>query len=321
MKSHELIEKFSKVTVLIVGDIMLDQYWWGSVERISPEAPVPVVKLSEITLSAGGAANVAANVAGLGATPLLVGVVGNDHDSRNLFDHLAAGGISTDHIHILDRPTAVKTRIVAHNQHVVRVDNEKTHPLSKDQEDLVIDRVTDLLPSADVVILSDYAKGFLTLKIVESVIEAAKSSGTLVLVDPKGRDYSKYRGASVLTPNRREAADACNISVDQEDVVENAGSKLLAQLGLDAVIITEGEHGMTVFEAGRTPVNLPAQAHEIFDVTGAGDTVSASLAVAMASGIHCLEAVKLANIAAGLVVEQVGTSAITVERLIDKIDN
>lgn len=317
--SSDIVKEFAAVKVLIVGDLMLDQYWWGTVDRISPEAPVPVVKLDQVTLAAGGAANVAANVSGLGAEPLLIGMIGNDGDSQLLLDHLASRNIAADHLARSERPTSIKTRIVAHSQHVVRVDRESSSQLTAHEEAAITDSIERAISQADIVVLSDYAKGTLTDRVIRSTIDSAAKSGIPVLVDPKGKDFSKYRGASILTPNRREALEACRMDGIEPDAISIAGSRLIDDLDLESLVITEGERGMTLFEKDKTPVNLKAAAHEIYDVTGAGDTVIACLAVAIAAGMSRIDAVDLANMAAGIVVEQVGTTAISINILIDKL--
>jgi D-beta-D-heptose 7-phosphate kinase/D-beta-D-heptose 1-phosphate adenosyltransferase len=300
---------------------MLDQYWWGSVERISPEAPVPVVRLDRTSVVPGGAANVAANIEGLGATPILVGCIGTDAEGDQLKKHLASNSISSKHlIEIADRPTSVKTRVVAHSQHVVRVDRETINSITSDAESKLIALVRQLLDSVDLLIISDYAKGSLTLAVLESAIQDARGRNIPVLIDPKGKDYLKFKGASVITPNRREAAEACSLDEHRDDVVRTAGRRLLSELDLAAIIITEGEKGMTLFESNGNETSFKAEAHEIYDVTGAGDTVIAALGVAMAAGVSLIDAVRLANTAASLVVEQVGTTAISSDRLFEKLE-
>ena len=312
----EIIDKFRGLNVLIVGDVMLDRYWWGTVDRISPEAPVPVVRLGNNTHVPGGAANVASNVAGLGARPILVGIVGNDDAAAVLPSSLESFGVPGGHIiSIPGRRTTVKTRIVAHGQQVIRLDQETDSEISGDDEDVVLSSLAALLPTADIVITSDYAKGFLTQRILRELIAMARESGKSVIVDPKGKDYSKYDGASLLTPNRREAADAAGLEMNTGDVVSVAGSKLLAERSFDALLITQGEDGMTLFESDREPFHLRALAREVYDVTGAGDTVIATFAVASAAGADRQEAAKLANIAARIVVGQIGTTSITAEEL------
>lgn len=315
-----LQNKFTTVRVMVLGDIMLDQYWWGSVERISPEAPVPVVRLDRISVVPGGAANVAANVVGLGATPILIGCIGADAEGDQLKRHLASNFIDSKHLlEMADRPTSVKTRVVAHSQHVVRVDRETINSIDSATESNLVKLVHVLLDAADLIIVSDYAKGVLTRSVLESTIREARSREIPVLVDPKGKDYSKFKGASVLTPNRREAAEACSLDEHRDDVVSIAGRRLISELELDAIIITQGEKGMTLFDGRSSETSFKAEAHEIYDVTGAGDTVIATLGVALAAGVPLVDAVRLANTAASLVVEQVGTTAISSARLFEKL--
>lgn len=313
----DLSEKFADACVLIVGDVMLDRYWWGNVTRISPEAPVPVVRLKSSSLAPGGAANVAVNVASLGASPILLGYIGADADGECLAAELAAKGVSPDNLLLrAGAPTNVKTRIIAHNQQVVRVDQEFTSELTNEEEDTIFQRFGRFINDADVIVCSDYAKGVLTSTLVRRIIDEARRLGKTVLVDPKGRDYSRYRGSQILTPNRREAAEACGLDEDTPGVVETTGERLLNDLELEALLITQSEDGMTLFAVGAEPVRLPAHAIEIYDVTGAGDTVIAAMSTALASGLPYEDAAHIANVAAGIVVEQVGTSAVTIEKLI-----
>ena len=311
-----MLENFGNVKVLVVGDIMLDRYWWGSVTRISPEAPVPIVDLHHSTFAPGGAANVAANIAGLGAEAFLLGSVGVDHEGDTLVELLRSSGVSPQHL-VQDstRQTSVKTRIIAHSQQVVRVDNETSSEHSPDHQTQLWETLTVLLSDMDAVILSDYAKGLLSPDLVRRIIEKGKELGKLVLVDPKGKDYSRYKGATLITPNRREAAEACNLSEDLPDLINIAGNRLLDELQLAMVLITQSEEGMTLFRIGEDPVHLSTTAKEIYDVTGAGDTVIACIGVALGAGMDFIDAASLANLSAGLVVEQVGTTAITREML------
>ena len=318
--SHiDLGQTFAKCKVLVLGDIMLDCYWWGTVNRISPEAPVPVVKLQRVTHTAGGAANVAANVAGLGSEVMLVGSIGNDFESKLLVDELDLLGIDSAYLTKTKRPTSVKTRIVAHSQHVVRVDREENMTIDREVEAAITDSLEIAISKADIVILSDYAKGTLSRDVIGATLMRAARRGVPVLVDPKGRDFFRYKGASIITPNKREALEACRLEDSSPDLTAQAGNQLIRELDLSAVVITEGEKGMTLFERDKAPTSLTAAAHEIYDVTGAGDTVIATLAVALAAGMPLFEAVSLANIAAGLVVEQVGTTAISIDLLSRKL--
>lgn len=311
-----MLEKLANVNVLVVGDLMLDRYWWGSVKRISPEAPVPVVDLHKSTFAPGGAANVAANIAGLGASAHLVGTIGDDHDGETLARLLGELGVSPAHLVRSEaRPTIVKTRIIAHNQQVVRVDQETRHEMSAADDGKVWAQITARLPDVDIVVISDYAKGLLSDHLISRLIEAAAARDLMVLVDPKGKDYSRYKGAALLTPNRREAAEACNLDEETPDLVNVAGNRLLNELDLKMALITQSEEGMTLFQKGGDPIHLAAAAKEAYDVTGAGDTVIGCLGVALGAGMSFVEAAKLANLSASLVVEHVGTTAITLDMI------
>jgi len=312
----KITENFSKVKVLIVGDIMLDRYWWGNVSRISPEAPVPVVTLDKTSLLAGGAANVAANVAGLGAKPYLVGIIGEDAEAEMLSEVLLEANISTSFlIPLKNYQTTVKTRIVAHNQHVVRIDQENTRDLSREEEQVIFKKIETVIDEIDIFIISDYAKGLISENLVKRLITKTVSKQKKILVDPKGKNYSKYKGATLLTPNQREAVQATNLEEHEKDSVEKAGNILLESLLVEALLITRGEKGMMLFQKNKEIEHLRALARKVYDVTGAGDTVIASLAVMLASGANFREAANIANISAGLVVEQIGTTAISLETL------
>ena len=316
----DIVKKIPSVNILVVGDLMLDRYWWGDVTRISPEAPVPVVRLKKNTYAVGGAANVAANITGLGAKVYLAGVVGSDADAATFKDLLSGAHISTECVVSSEhRPTTVKTRIIAHNQQVVRVDQETASALDPEDEARILEAIDRVIEGVDLVIISDYAKGVLTGNVLTRLITTAKKLGKTVLVDPKGKDFSKYAGASLLTPNRREAAEACHLESESQDLVEKAGNKILSDLDLEALLITQSEDGMTLFTRGGAPEHLEAAAREIYDVTGAGDTVIACLGSAMATGADCLAAAKIANIGAGIVIRQLGTTQITAGRLLAEL--
>ena len=311
----QILDNFSKLKILVVGDVMLDRYWWGGVTRISPEAPVPVVRLKSTSMAAGGAANVAVNVAGLGATAILVGIVGEDDEARLFPSILGDARVSSEHlIGVSGRSTTVKTRVIAHSQQVVRVDQEDSDPISAENEERICSKLRSLISEVDAVAVSDYAKGMLTDAVLSELISTAASHSKPVLVDPKGKQYAKYRGATVLTPNRREAAEACNLD-DSSTIVEQAGNRLMSELDLNALLITQGEEGMTLFRRSIEPFHLTAVAREVYDVTGAGDTVIATLTTAIGAGADLAHAAELANVAAGFVVEQVGTSSVTTSDL------
>lgn len=315
-KLLSIIENFSDIKVLVVGDVMLDRYWWGSVRRISPEAPVPVVNLERTSLVAGGAANVAANIAGLGAEPFLIGIIGQDEEASLVKKVLKSINISSDYlVDNKDRPTTIKTRVVAHNQHVVRIDQENSQPLDDLSEKKIIGLIEKIIDEVNVIVVSDYAKGVISENIVSRLITNARQLNKSVLIDPKGREYRKYKGATLLTPNKLEAATACNLDNDGQKLVEQAGNLLLKNLDVNAVLITQGEKGMTLFERNKSSYHLDALAREVYDVTGAGDTVIAGLGVAVGAGADLAEASEIANVAAGLVVEEIGTTAVNVKRL------
>ncbi len=315
----EFPDNFEDLRILVIGDVMVDRYWWGSVDRISPEAPVPVVRLSSSTVTPGGAANVAANISGLGAIPFLVGCIGTDDEAALVPETLSQNSVSSEYlIAVNGRPTTTKTRIVAHNQHVTRIDQESSEPFGAEIENQLIDSIEELIESVNIVLVSDYAKGVASARVLTRTFAAAHNLDIPVIVDPKGTDYSTYRGATILTPNRKEAAEAARVNVDNNVAI--AGKKLLEEVGLEAILITEGDKGMTLFAAHREAVHFPASARDAYDVTGAGDTVIATLTVMIAAGADLESAVRVANVAAGVVVEQVGTTPITLAAVRSALD-
>ncbi len=301
---------------MVVGDVMLDRYWWGNVSRISPEAPVPVVNLKKTSLVAGGAANVAANIKGLGAEAILIGAIGLDEEAGLFVKVLKDLDISTEYLlQIENRPTTIKTRIVAHNQHVVRIDQEDSNLLEPAQVDKLFKRIESVLSEIDIIVVSDYAKGVLNENLLMRLITKARNLKKLVIVDPKGKNYENYRGANLITPNQLEASQATQLESDADNAVEKAGEKLLKDYDFDSVLITRGENGMTLFRKDFETVNFSASARKVYDVTGAGDTVIATLAVAYGTSNDLILSSDLANSAAGLVVEEVGTTIITKDKL------
>lgn len=312
MFEKEFLEKFKGLNVLIVGDVMLDRYWWGSVSRISPEAPVPVVNLDNTSLVSGGAANVAANVVGLGAVPHLVGVIGDDTEGKLLIEILTKENISPNFLKIIQkRRTTTKTRIVAHSQQIARVDQETKNEINSNEEAFLWETLSQLLSRVQVIIISDYGKGVITQNISQRLITTAKANNQLIIIDPKGKNYQKYRGATMLTPNRFEAAEVSELTDYNQKSIEKAGYKMLNDFELESMLITQGEDGMTLFLKKERAEHLTVTARNVYDVTGAGDTVVACIACAVGIGMDFLEAAKFANIAAGLVVERVGTTAIS----------
>ena len=302
--------RFDSVQVLVVGDLMLDRYWHGEASRISPEAPVPVVKVEQLEDRVGGACNVALNVASLGAGASVVGVVGRDEAAQSLCDRLHSAGIRADLQEAESKPTITKLRVISRRQQLLRLDFEE--PFDAEDTDQIVAKTTALLPRVSVLVLSDYAKG--VLREPQQLIAAAVKCGLKVLVDPKGSDYSRYRGATLLTPNFSEFEAVVGPCPQESDLVEK-GLALLNDLQLEALLITRGEQGMTLLRNGHGELHLPARAREVFDVTGAGDTVIAVLAAALGAGEDLPEAVALANLAAGIVVAKLGTATISAPEL------
>ncbi|WP_027965694.1 bifunctional D-glycero-beta-D-manno-heptose-7-phosphate kinase/D-glycero-beta-D-manno-heptose 1-phosphate adenylyltransferase HldE [Halomonas halocynthiae] len=296
--------------LLVVGDVMLDRYWHGATSRISPEAPVPVVRVGEAEDRPGGAANVALNIASLGAHAGLAGVVGNDDNAQRLQQRLNDSGVSTYFDYDSEIPTITKLRVMSRNQQLIRLDFEEG--LEQVDPAGLAAQVEEALPSADVMILSDYGKG--TLSDVQKLIVLGRSQGKRVLVDPKGSDFSKYRGASVITPNLVEFEAVVGHCPDDATLALR-GEALRRELALEAVLITRSEKGMTLVCEGHEPLHLPTRAREVYDVTGAGDTVIGVLGLALAAGHGWPESMLLANLAAGLVVAKPGTATLSIAEL------
>ena len=301
--------QFSKTRLLVVGDVMLDRYWFGDTERISPEAPVPVVQVEKIDERLGGAANVARNASALGAQTTILGVVGEDEAGKRVEQLLLESGVQSQLQTDGNVPTTVKLRVIARQQQLIRLDFEEAP--SQISLDAKLKRFKSLLPNIDIVILSDYGKG--ALEQVSAMIELANASKKLVLVDPKGDAYDKYKGATVLTPNRSELRQVVGQWSSEDDLTLRAQS-LRKNLGLGALLLTRSEEGMTLFTDKGTE-HVRAQAREVFDVSGAGDTVIAALAVAMGAGWSLERAMALANRAGGIVVGKLGTATVSAEEL------
>lgn len=307
--SETLKPRLQQAHVLVVGDVMLDRYWFGDVSRISPEAPVPVAKIEKTEHRAGGAANVARNVVALGGQAVLLSVIGNDEAGDCLNALMAEHGVETVLMRDQNINTTVKLRVVARNQQLIRLDFEDTP--THEVLDGVKNRFRELLAECDTVILSDYGKGGLTH--VVSFIEWARQAGKPVLIDPKGDDYAKYTGATLLTPNRAELRQVTGSWKNEADLQEKARA-LRRNLDLQALLLTRSEEGMTLFRDGE-PHYQPTQAREVFDVSGAGDTVIAGMGLAMAAGLDLPEAMWLANAAAGVVVGKLGTAVCSFDEL------
>ncbi len=299
-----------QASVLVVGDVMLDRYWHGGTLRISPEAPVPVVQIRDSEDRPGGAANVALNIASLGAHAALAGLVGDDDNAETLSTRLDSAGVSTYFECSVGIPTITKLRVVSRNQQLIRLDFEES--LGEVDTSGLLARVKSALPACDLVILSDYGKG--TLNRVEELIRLVRASGKRVLVDPKGSDFGRYRGASVLTPNLTEFEAVVGHCRDDVELAER-GEALRIELELEALLITRSEKGMTLIREGHEPLHLPTRAREVYDVTGAGDTVIGMLGLALAADHGFPEAMTLANLAAGLVVAKPGTATLSIAEL------
>ena len=298
-----------KARVLVVGDVMLDRYWFGDSDRISPEAPVPVVQVSKVDERLGGAANVARNVAALGANTTILGVVGEDEAGKRIGELLRQSGVNSQLEVDPQVPTTVKLRVIARQQQLIRLDFEETPSQTALEQKLA--RFEKALGTADVLVLSDYGKGALSQ--VAAMIEYARAQNKVILVDPKGEDYEKYRGATVITPNRSELRQVVGRWADEDDLTRRA-QDLRRSLGIDALLLTRSEEGMSLF-TDQGVSHVRAQAREVFDVSGAGDTVIATLAVALAAQWPLDRAMALANRAGGIVVGKLGTATVTSEEL------
>jgi rfaE bifunctional protein kinase chain/domain len=302
--------------VLVAGDLMLDEFVWGRVSRISPEAPVPVVEVERRTDAAGGAANAAMNVASLGGRASVVGLVGPDAAGDRVLQRLADTGIDTTPVRRGAGVTTVKTRVVAHSQQVVRIDQEDATAPTPAVVTGLLNAARLALRTVRSVVISDYGKGVVRPEFVVPFLAAANERGVPVVVDPKGTDYAKYRGATLVKPNQAEAGKVLNRDLKTDADVAKAGADLLDLLGGDtAVLITRGAHGMTLFRRGAAPHHVPTHAREVYDVTGAGDTVAGTLGLALAAGIPLPLACDLASRAAGVVVQKLGTATLTPDEL------
>jgi D-beta-D-heptose 7-phosphate kinase/D-beta-D-heptose 1-phosphate adenosyltransferase len=307
----DTVRDFTNKTVLVLGDLMLDRYLWGHVSRISPEAPVPVVAVKKETACLGGAGNVSRNLQSLGASVLLVGKVGDDAAGLWIKENApAARGIFTDP----DRPTTIKTRVIAHHQQVVRVDQEEIEPLSQRVQEDILTLVRE--ESYDGLLVSDYNKGMVSQGLMHKTLEVTQERGIPVFVDPKVENFSFYSPVTLITPNHFEAERIVNFPCTTNAEVEKAGSDILSRISSHYLILKRGEQGMTVFEKGKPPNHIPTVAQEVYDVTGAGDTVIAAASLALLSGATIQEAALLANTAAGIVVGKLGTATLTGEELL-----
>jgi len=332
---RKIIGKFNKARILVIGDLILDEYIWGSVERISPEAPVPVLWANKRTFVPGGTANVANNIRSLGAQVSLLGVTGDDANSKILFAELKKRKINTNGIFIeRKRHTTVKTRILAGHQQVVRVDWEHTHALPDELNAKILKYIEKNIGSFDAVIIEDYGKGVINVELLDKLVSLAKARKKIITVDPKEENFQYYRGVTAITPNRKELENAIRnlkikdnnnrfkINTDKlftDKDIDSAAQQIVRYLNLDSILVTLGEQGMKLLEKNGRLTHIPTQAQEVFDVSGAGDTVISSFTLALCAGASKLEAAHIANFAAGIVVGKLGTAVTSSRELLERI--
>lgn len=312
--------KFPRASVLVVGDLILDHYIWGTVSRMSPEAPVPIVHVTSESLKLGGAANVYNNIVSLGGRADLCGIIGSDEGGRQLLKELGThrqgrGGVVIDP----DRPTTRKTRVIAHNQQIVRYDVEGRTDIAAQHQRRIIRYVESRLREISCLVVSDYAKGVVTAALMADLTRLAALRRIPIIVDPKVEHFSYYKGVTVVTPNHLEATQAAGVHGENDQTVNQAGDILRQRLGCECVLITRGEKGMSLFEANGSHWHIPTVARQVYDVTGAGDTAIGTLALAMAAGASIRDGAVLANHAAGIVVGMVGTATVTAQQLTEAL--
>lgn len=314
------IQRFPQAGVLVIGDLILDHYIWGKVSRISPEAPVPVVHVESESLNLGGAANVYNNILALGGKADLCGLIGSDEGGRRLLQQLGThrggrGGVIID----ADRPTTRKTRVIAHNQQMVRFDVERRTEIKSGLQRRIIRYVESRLREVSCVVVSDYAKGVVTAPLMAELVRLTTLRRIPLVVDPKVEHFSSYKGVTVVTPNHLEATQAAGVHGDDDAAINEAGETIRQRLGCQSVLITRGEKGMSVFEMDGSSFHIPTMARQVYDVTGAGDTVIATLALSLATGASIRDGAILANYAAGIVVGMVGTATVSAPQLTDAL--
>lgn len=315
-----VVERFNSVKVMVIGDLMLDRYLWGKVERISPEAPVPVVALENETKRLGGAANVVNNISSLGAIPIPIGVLGRDSAGTDILSLLSDLGFTTDGILVDEiRHSTVKTRIIAHEQHVVRVDRETIEPISSELCSQLLDLIREIIEDVDAILFEDYNKGLLIPPLIHGVVELAHRYNKITTVDPKFDHFFEYSNTTLFKPNRKEAEGALGLALNDDASVRTAGNMLLQRLNSNLVLITMGEKGMYLFDRNQPVSHIETRARRVHDVSGAGDTVISTFTIALAAGATPYEAALLANFAAGVVVGEVGVVPIEKNRLLEAL--
>ena len=320
-KLLRIIEQFSNKKILVIGDVMLDKYIWGEVSRVSPEAPVQVVKVDKESYAPGGAANVASNVASLNGTTYMIGLVGNDPANKMLISELNSRQINTEGmVEDKNRPTIQKVRVIGKGQQLLRFDYENGNYLDERMETKIFDFVLKRIQNIDAIIISDYAKGIITKNLAEKLISLANEKKKIIVIDPKPKHKHFYKNATLITPNNNEACEMLNIEEKDDNDLIKAGKSLLENLN-SALIITRGEKGMAIFEKNNEITNIPTKAKEVYDIVGAGDTVVATLALALASNATLKEAATIANYAAGVTVGKVGTSTVITDEIKNALKN
>jgi len=317
---NQIFSRWGRHKILILGDVMLDEYLWGNVSRISPEAPVPVVEVLKESIKLGGAANVALNVKTLGDEPILVGVAGEDKNGERMMEALNAVGIGDEGIFTENsRPTTIKTRVIAHSQQVVRADREDTQEISPELTERIIDFVKNRIGEIAALVISDYGKGVITLRLLSELIDLCRTNHVFVGVDPKETHFLNYKKVSLITPNHNEAAFAYGKKIKDENILEEVGWGLMDRLEAEAMLITRGEKGMSLFERSRSLTHFPTRAKEVYDVTGAGDTVISTFTSSFAAGASFKEAALISNHAAGMVIGEIGAAQVTKDQLTEKL--
>ncbi len=317
----KIIDKFDTRKILVLGDVMLDHYVYGKVYRISPEAPVPIVEVNSESYVPGGAGNVAANISSLGGRVYVLGIIGEDNAGRLLTEELKKRNILTDYlIHDGQRPTIHKTRVIAHNQQMVRFDQEKKDGINAELNNSLLNNIEEIIKNIDLIVVSDYGKGIVSQYLMDNLTKLSAKYNKRILVDPKPKNKNLYNGISLITPNKNEASEMTGIIEETEDDLINIGRTLTEKYCSD-VLITRGEEGMSIFGKNGEIAHMPTKAKEVYDVTGAGDTVIAALALSYASGANLREAAYIANHTAGIVVGKVGTSTVSAIELKKSMEN
>ncbi|MBN1638962.1 MAG: D-glycero-beta-D-manno-heptose-7-phosphate kinase [Ignavibacteriales bacterium] len=321
-KILSLKQCFFNKTIAVIGDLMIDGYFWGVVNRISPEAPVSIVEVDEEFFRFGGAANVALNILKLSGIPIPIGVVGNDNNTDIFNSLLYEAGIKKDGIFVDDeRPTTCKTRVIAANQQIVRIDKENKHPISDNIQKQIIGFFKKNISSIDGVILQDYNKGVLTKELIQEIIRITNSNNKILTVDPKYDNFFEYKNVTVFKPNKKETESVLGIKIDSQEKLKNAGNELLTRLNAKYILITMGAEGIALFEKDKPLIQIPTKARNVADVSGAGDTVISTLTLALCAGADISEAAYIANYAGGLVCEEVGIVPIELEKLFKEIQS